>query len=354
MLNQLIARRKREYYRSKVKEAKSNINKLYRVLDGLTGYKRSNVLPDGYSDLELANMFVEYYQEKTENIITSFNAALQGPALDMPVPMPTMKLSKFHRVDKEIMKAIVQKVKPTHCENDPLPISDISGCTNFGNYLDILTDIVNTSIENNIFPESEKAAIVRPIIKGKLDPQCLSSYRPVSNLTYLSKILENVVLKQLLDHLELMQAIPDQQSAYRKLYSTETTLCSVVNNLLVLMDEGKCGVLILLDLSAAFDTVEHNLLLQVCEDIGIEGSALKYLKSYLENRTFCVHIGKSSSVNAPLQRGVPQGSVLGPILFCIYTKDLAHLLSRHGVDFKLYADDTQFSLSLSYIDNTLE
>lgn len=98
-----------------------------------------------------------------------------------------------------------------------------------------------------MFPESEKVAIVGPIIKGKLDPQCLNSFRLVSNLTYLSKILENVVLNQLMEHQESVQALSDQQSAYRRLYSTETTLCSVVNDLIELMYDSKCSVLILLD-----------------------------------------------------------------------------------------------------------
>ena len=135
----------------------------------------------------------------------------------------------------------------------------------------------------------------------------------------MSKIIENVILNQLFDHLNAVQALPDSQSAYRRLYSTETTMCSVINDLLVLMDNGKCGVLILLDLSAAFDTVVHTLLLDDCRAIGIEGNALDYIQSYLENRTYCVQIGKSFSSVRHLERGIPQGSVLGPILFCIYT-----------------------------------
>ena len=155
-----------------------------------------------------------------------------------------------------------------------------------------------------------------------------------------------------MDYLQLVNVLPDNQSAYRRLYSTDTTLCSVVNNLLVHMDEGKCSVLILPDLSAAFDTVVHNVLLQDCKNIEIEGDALKYLRSYLENRSYCVQIGTSFSNTRHLQRGIPQGSVLGPILFCVYTSELSHVLRKHGVDFKLYADDTQFYLTLNDVANT--
>ena len=241
----------------------------------------------------------------------------------------------FRPVDRSAMEAIIRRVKLTCCYNDPLPVSDIVHSENFTDFVDIFLNIVNMSIENNIFPESEKRAIVKPILKGNLNAQSYSSFRPVSNLTFLSNIIENVILDQLLGYLMTVRVFPDNQSAYRRLYSTETIMCSVVNDLLVMMDEGKCGVLILLDLSAAFDTVVHNILLKDCRSIGIEGQALVYLESYLKDRTYCVQVGDSFSNIKHLERGVPQGSVLGPILFCIYMFELSHLLEKHGVQFKL-------------------
>ena len=227
-----------------------------------------------------------------------------------------------------------------------MPIGELLHSDNIDLLIRILVDLVNLSIVSHTFPDMEKRAIVRPILKGALDPQCLSSYRPVSNLTFLSKIMENVILEQLSEHVRLVEALPDNQSAYRRLYSTETTLCSVVNDMQMLMDEGKCGILILLDLSAAFDTVVHDILLRDCESIGIEGAALAYLKSYLENRSYCVQIGETLSEVKTLEPGVPQGSVLGP--------ELSYLLAQHGVVFKLFADDTQFYLSLGDVQNTEE
>ena len=96
------------------------------------------------------------------------------------------------------------------------------------------------------------------------------------------------------------------------------------------MDEGKCGVLILLDLSAAFDTVVHSMLIEDLETIGVENDALELMRNYIEGRTYCVQIGDVLSGIHNLSRGVPQGSVLGPILFCIYTIGLSHILKRHG------------------------
>ena len=223
---------------------------------------------------------------------------------------------------------------------------------NIDKFLGVVTELVNNSIESATFPDCEKNAIIKPILKGNNDPQNLASYRPVSNLTFISKVHEKVILEQLMKHLLSTNIFPDNQSAYRRLYSTETTLCAVMNSLVVNMDKGKCSVLILLDLSAAFDTVDHKLLLQDCNEVGIVGNALEYLKSYLSNRSYKVKIRKSFSSVKINRRGVPQGSVLGPILFCIYTIGLAQILADKGVDFKLYADDTQFYLTLTEVEET--
>ena len=100
-----------------------------------------------------------------------------------------------------------RRVKFTYCANDPLPMSDIKRSENLSDLLKTLTDMVNVNIDNNVFPWSEKRAIVKPIVKGKLDPQCLNSFRPVSNVMFLSKIVEKVILDQLMDHLQLVNVL---------------------------------------------------------------------------------------------------------------------------------------------------
>ena len=262
------------------------------------------------------------------------------------------KLTCFNTVTLSSTRSIVGRVKRTYCRSDPFPISDVIECADIDNLLQVYLVIVNLSILARTFPESEKHAILKPVLKGSLDPQSLSSYRPISNLSFVSKVIENVILDQLLQFLEVTRVFLENQSAYRKLYSTETALCSVVNDLLIMLDEGKCGILILSDLSAAFDTVVHSLLLKDLKAIGIEGEALDYLKSFLMNRTYCVQIEESFSRTKVLTRGVPQGSVLGPILFCIYTIELMYLLENHEVRFQLFADDTQFYLSLGIVEDT--
>ena len=137
----------------------------------------------------------------------------------------------------------------------------------------------------------------------------MKNYRPVSNLSFMSKVLEKVVLSQILQHINCNKLLSDFQSAYRPHHSTETALLKVTNDLLSAMDDGNISVLVLLDLSAAFDTIDHEILLHRLHNVfGFEDTVFQ---SYLENRTQTVAVHGKHSTSAPLRYGVPQGSVLG-------------------------------------------
>lgn len=215
-------------------------------------------------------------------------------------------------------------------------------------------EIINLSLEHSIFPDVMKQAIIKPLIKKKsLDCNILKNYRPVSNLSFLSKLLERVVAVRLHKHFKENRLYTKNQSAYRKGHSVETALLSITDSALRILDKNKSVILILLDLSAAFDTIDHQTLFDHLEyRCHIKSAALNWIKSYLTNRTYSVSVKSGLSAPRKLKYGVPQGSVLGPFLYTAYTAPLAQLLESHGVSYHFYADDTQLWLPVDLDDQT--
>ena len=220
-------------------------------------------------------------------------------------------------------------------------------------YLDILitpiTSIINASLEQGKCPNFFKQAHVTPILKkSSLDKEILKNYSPVSNLDFISKILERAVAVQLQTHLDKARLMTAFQSAYRKHHSTESALLNIHNDILLNMAKGSVTALILLDLSAAFDTIDHTILLdRLNVHYSISELALGWFKSYLSGRTHSLKVGNTLSHPAALQYGVPQGSDLGPILFSLYTNPISSIIHSHSsINHHFYADDTPLYITL--------
>ena len=183
--------------------------------------------------------------------------------------------------------------------------------------------------------------------KAGLDTE-FKNLRPVSNLQFVSKLTERAVFEQLQDHLMRFDLFRTLQSAYRKGYSTETALLKVHNDLLMNMNNQQVTLLVLLDLSAAFDTVDHAILLSRLElSFGIRGTALAWFASYLSNRRQRVIFDGYLSDHFNLHYGVPQGSCLGPLLFTIYSSKLFQIIRKNLPNVHAYADDTQLYIAFS-------
>ena len=229
---------------------------------------------------------------------------------------------------------------------DPIPTFLVKECID--ELLELITEIINTSLELGDMPDVLKHAKIKPLLKKLGMALEENNYRPVSNLSYISKLIEEAVVIQFNNHLKENNIDDIKQSAYKKYHSTETLLLKVKSDILMKMDKGDIVMLVLLDLSAAFDTIDHEILLNRLEKrYGLTGTVLKWFRSYLTNRTQSVIIDDQESDKIPLKYGVPQGSKLGPLLFTAYIAELSEIVKKHGIDDEKFADDVELMLAFS-------
>ena len=339
----LVTNTKSSYYKKKINDCGSDYKKLYSHLNKLLGKKNKEyTLPQTYSGKILADKFKTFFTEKVDIINREFETntnPLHYTNILAP-EFPLKQFDSFASVTPSHVIFLLKKANKTNCLNDPFNVKLIE----FDKILEPLActyaDLINCSFRTGLFPESEKFAIIRPKIKGTQDVDDLASYRPLYNTSFLSKILESAALTQLISHVSKFEYFPKVQSAYRAFHSVETALCKIHNDLIINKCKGHCSLIVMLDLSAAFDTVDHGLLLQDLRSIGLSGRVYKWFVSYLTNREFKVAVGEDLSEAGIMKTGIPQGSILGPILFIIYTAELQYLLDSLNVSYHFYADDT--------------
>ena len=232
-----------------------------------------------------------------------------------------------HVTDIEVRR-LVLSVPCKSSDLDPLPTGLVKDCIDV--LVTLIVSIVNLSLSEGCFQTHFKSVLVSPLFKKPtLNRDDMKNYRPVSSLSFLSKMFEKVVASRLNSHINSSHTSNDYQSAYRKSHSTETALLKIHNDILSSMDDGRVTALTLFDLSAAFDTIDHTVLLRRLGNwFGVSGKALDWFKSYLTARNQRVKLGNCLSSRSDLSFGVPQMSVLGPLLFTLYTTPFSSLVSR--------------------------
>ena len=201
-----------------------------------------------------------------------------------------------------------------------------------------LTEIINCSLATSTFPDAWKAAEVIPLLKEG-DHNVASNNRPLSLLPVASKVCERIVLNQLSGYLSDHNRLTHHQNGNKKLHSTETLSIYITDNILEAMDNKKITVLILLDLSKAFDSINHQRLLKKLTSVGASPATVKWFESYLSHRTQTLRIGSTLSDPLTISHGVPQGAILSPLLFCIYTNDLPN--TPLTCEIESYVDDSK-------------
>jgi predicted DNA binding CopG/RHH family protein len=225
------------------------------------------------------------------------------------------------------------------CQLDPIPTWLLKEC------IDVLiapiTTIINKCLGSSTMPNELKIAHITPLLKKlSLLVEFLKNYRPVSGLPFISKIMEKHFDGQMSIHDKTYDLADHFQSAYTEFCSTETALLRVQSDLLMAVDTKGAALLILLDLSAAFDTIDHEILLTRLEyAFGLKDQALAWMRSYLTDRQQCVVVNGAMSNPKALEFGFPQGSVLGPRNWKRYSAPIGVIARKHGLSFHLYADD---------------
>ena len=196
-----------------------------------------------------------------------------------------------------------------------------------------------------MFPSRWKTSKVTPIFKSG-DPTDVTNYRPISVLLILSKIAERYVHNALYTFLCENDLIYFRQSGFRSKHSTETALIKIIDDLLFSLDKDRVSGMVLVDYRETFDMIDHTLLLKKLEMYGISRESLQWLTFYLKDRRQLVKLGDKQSSVAIVRHGIPQGSILGPLLFIVFINDLPLYVTSSRID--LYADDTTLTSSTNY------
>ena len=348
--SELVTSKRTKYYSDIISKCEGDQRSLFKIVSTvLDKRKSSGALPQFENPEVLANKFNDFYSNKVlqirnkippSNLACDYRKSFNGEVMESFTPTTVAEL-----------RLIIKDWGIKTCSLDPLPnpiFKDI-----IEDLLPYLCDLVNKSLTTGSV-EGVKDCIIIPLLKkAGLDPETLKNYRPVTNELFISKLSEKVVDTRIFDHMTVNRLHSKYQHGYKKFHGTETITLKLVNDVLIGFESNSATIVLLIDLSAAFDTVDISKLLNILEnDIGIKGIALEWLKSFLIGRTQRVKIDNSQSECLPVLFGVPQGSVLGPVLFNIYASSLSLVIKNLGFNTSGYADDNNatntFALTFQY------
>ena len=365
--NKELRRKRIQYTAKQITECEKDKSKLFKVCKSLIGQSSKDKikLSGCNTDMEIAQTFSNFFHQKVKLIHQSLNAEAANlpdsaspsfsnnsrlPQLIQTRPVPAF--SNFKPVTPNEIENLINKSKSKTCNLDIVPTKVYKMFP--GELALPISYIVNHSLESATVPQCFKESLVTPVIKEfDLDPTQPCNYRPISNLPFLSKILEKAVYLRLEDHLTTNKLLPHTQSAYRKGHSAETALLRVNNDILSALSLGKSTLLVTLDISAAFDTIEHQTLLRRYKEyFGISGAVLKWMTSYLADRRQTVQIGKEKSLPSDMECGFPQGSTLGGPKFNMAAAPVPPLINMHGINNQCFADDTNAYIAFDIKDDS--
>jgi len=337
------------FYNSRLSDAAGDQQALWRVTKELL--HSDDRPPDAgpHEARKLCDGFSTFFEQKMKNIADDVRIRLHSAsgyfrrATGRLVPS---SLDALQEVTVEEVTRLIKAMPPKASTMDYLPISLLKSSVEV--MAPLISRLANLSFSSGVFPASLKNGRITPLIKKPgLDKSDMANYRPITNLSTLSKLLEKLVLSRIRPHIMSTGNFSEYQSAYRTGHSTETALLKVTNDIIRAACDQQTTALLALDLSAAFDTVDFDIMLQrISRDFGVCGGALSWLRSFITGRTQYVGVGAARSISVACLSGVPQGSVLGPLCFAMYISPISNIVAAHGLRYHQYADDTQLYMAL--------
>ena len=341
---------KKSYYSKQIIKHIGNIKKSWEIMKEIIGKSKvvRNNLPkllrvnnvNIFDKTEIANKFNQFFVEIGPNLAEKITPSKQSFETYMN-PTNTKIFAEEHLSINELKDAFFTMKSNKSPGVDEIDVNVVKKC--FGTLATPLHHIFDLSLSQGIFPDSLKVAKVTPIYK-KDDPTELGNYRPISVLPCFSKVLERIMYNRLYKHLKENSILYNKQFGFQKAHSTEHAILELIDKLLTRFEQNEFTLGVFIDLSKAFDTVDHSILLRKLEIYGVKGKNLSWFQSYLSNRKQCVSISSNEHTSfLKITCGVPQGSILGPLLFILYINDLKNVSKL--IDPIMFADDTNLFTS---------
>ena len=344
--NRLIKDARRDHLARSVIQSSRNPGTLWRTVKGLLHPCKASEPASG-----LCHSFSSFFRDKVARVRSTVTAMRSQQDLcsahDITADDGNSSLCSLEPVTITEVSNLLLRLPNKSSPLDYVHTSVLKSCS--GVFAPLIAQLANLSFTAGIFPTQFKIAQVTPLLKkAGLDEGDPANYRPISNLNTIGKVIERLFLARLMPHIAASKYFSPMQSAYRKLHSTETALLKIMDDLYRIVDRKKSAVLISLDLSAAFDTIDHAILIQrLKQRFCVSDVVLNWISTYLQGRLQYVKVGEEKSAVTCCEVGVPQGSVLGPLLFSAYVSPISDVIASFGVQFHQYADDTQLSTAVS-------